>query len=316
MRRYVATRFAIAVLALTLPTLAAAQDAAPDTSIAKPLSYRLASKLGGSVHSSLGYSERYVFEFGGGRMEIVDDTFVLVAGDRSAPLDEAVTTVHAAVQSLWHGDLQHRPTRAATVWVFASRKNYEKFVAEFGPKGARSSDLSFYVPESKLIPEISEIYFCAEGQGLGGIGHEIAHHLVRYDFPRAPTWLAEGLPALLEAARPTPDGELHSQAHFRLETLRTALTKPDYAPLVRLDVLFGLRDDAAFRKHEALSYALAREFLRWADSRHQLWPFYRLFREGVLTDETGEKAFATVFGKTPADATDEFLDWIRSKEAE
>ena len=315
MHRYVATRFAIAALALTLPTVAAAQDARPTSIVAKPLSDRLATKLAESLRISVWSSARYVREFGGGRMEPVDDTFVLVAGDKNAPLDDAKATVHAAAQSLWH-DLSHRPTRAATVWVFASRRNYEKFVIEHGA-GARPSDLSFYIPESRFVSGTSEIFFCAEGQGLGGVGHEIAHHLVRYDFPRAPTWLAEGLPALLESAQPDPDdGELHPQAHFRLQTIRTALTKPDYAPLVRLDVLFGLRDDAAFRQHEALSYALAREFLRWADSRHQLWPFYRLFRDGVLTDETGEEAFATVFGKTPADATNEFIDWIRSKEAE
>lgn len=309
-------RFAIAALALTLPTLAAAQDAGPDPGVARPLSERLASKLGRSVGDSLAYSARYVYEFGGGRMKVVDDTFVLVAGDRDAPLDDAAATVHAAVQSLWH-DLAHRPTHAATVWVFASRKNYEKFVTLHAPKSARPSDLSFYVPESKIVPGTSEIFFCAEGQGLGGSGHEVAHHLVRYDFPKAHAWIAESLPALLEVAQPNPDdGELHPQAHFRLQTLRTALTKPDYAQLVRLDLLFGLLDDAAFRSNEALHYALAREFLRWADSRHQLWPFYRLFRDGVLDDETGEKAFAAVFGKTPADATDEFLDWIRSKEAE
>jgi hypothetical protein len=315
MRRHFASPFALAALVLTLPTLAAAQDAGPDPGVAQPLSERLTAKLARSVRSSLDYSARYVFEFGGGRMEVVDDTFVLVAGDKSAPLDDAKAAVHAAVQSLRH-DLQHRPTHAATVWVFGARRNYERFVAQHAPSGSRPSDLSLYVPESKIVPGTSEIFFCAEGQGLGGVDHEIAHHLVRYDFPKGPTWLAEGLPALLEASDPTPDGDLHPHAHFRLETLRTALTKPAYAPLVRLDVLFGLHDDAAFRKHEALSYSLAREFLRWADSRHALWAFYRLFREGVLTDETGETAFATVFGKTPADATSEFLDWIRSKEAE
>ncbi len=309
-------RFAVAALALTLPTLAAAQDAGPDSNVAPPLSERLASKLGTSVGDSLAYSARYVYPFGGGRMKVVDDTFVLVAGDRDAPLDDAAATVHTAVQSLWH-DLRHRPTRAATVWVFASRKNYGKFVATVAPMGARPSDLSAYFWESKINPGTSEIYFCAEGQGLGGMGHEVAHHLVRYDFPKAPAWLAEGLPALLEVAHPNPDdGELHPQAHFRLQTIRTAMTKPEYAPRVRLDLLFELLDDAAFRSNEALHYALAREFLRWADSRHQLWPFYRLFRDGVLDDETGEKAFAAVFGKTPADATDEFLDWLRSKEAE
>lgn len=316
MRHYVAASLAIVTSTLAPPSVAAPQDAtSPAPGIAPPLSERLAAKLAHSVRDGLDYSERYVFEFGGGRMKVVDDTFVLVAGEPSAPLDDAAATVHAAVQSLWH-DLSHRPTRAAVVWVFASRKSFGNFVAEFGPRDARRTDLSFYVPQPTFIPEVSQIYFCAEGQGLLGADHEIAHHLVRYDFPHAPTWLAEGLPALLESADPTPDGELHPKAHFRLRTLRTALTKPDYAPLVRLDVLFGLHDAAAFRKHEALFYALAREFLRWADSLHALWPFYRLFRDGVLTDETGEQAFATVFGKTPADATSEFLDWIRSKEAE
>ena len=315
MRSCIVAHLAISSLALAVPTLAAAQEGGPAAVVAKPLSDRLATKLAVSLRSSLFYSARYVVEFGGGRMEPVDDTFVLVAGDKNAPLDDAKATVHAAAQSLWH-DLSHRPTHAATVWVFASRRNYEKFVTWHAP-GARPSDLSVYVPDSLFVPGTSEIFFCAEGQGLGGVDHEIAHHLVRYDFPRAPTWLGEGLPAMLESAQPNPDdGELHAQAHFRLQTLRTALTKPEYAPLVRLDALFGLRDEAAFRKHEALSYALAREFLRWADSRHQLWPFYRLFRDGVLTDETGEKAFAAVFGKKPADATAEFIDWLRSKEAE
>jgi hypothetical protein len=315
MRHHVAARFDIAALTLTLPTLAGAQDAGPDPGVAKPLSDRLARKLARGVEGSQHYSPLFVRKYGGGRTQVVDGTFVLVAGDPSAPLDDVTATVHAAAQSLWH-DLSHRPAHAATVWVFGARKDYERFVAENAPRDARRSDLSFYVPDASLVEGTSEIYFCAEGQGVGGSAHEIAHHLIRYDFPKAPTWLAEGLPALLESARPTPDGELHPQAHFRLQTLRTAQTKPEYAPLVRLDVLFGLHEAAAFRRHEALFYGLAREFLRWADCRHQLWPLYRLMRDGVLTDETGERAFATVFGKTPADATDEFLDWIRSKEAE
>lgn len=308
-------RLASVALVLALPAIAAAQDTGPDPNVARPLSARLAKKLAEGVEGSLYYSPKFVRKFGGGRTQVVDDTFVLVAGDPSAPFDDAVATVRAATESLWH-DLSHRPAHAATVWVFGARKDYDRFVTEEAPIDTPRRDLSFYLPDALVVRGTSEIFFCAEGQGLGGSAHEIAHHLIRYDFPKAPTWLAEGLPALLESARPTPDGELHPQAHFRLATVRTALTKPAYAPLVRLDVLFGLRDAAAFRKNEALFYGLAREFLRWADSRHQLWPLYRLMRDGVLTDETGEAAFATVFGKTPADATNEFLDWIRSKEAE
>jgi len=302
-----------------LPSDAAVDAPGPDTTVAKPLSDRLAGKLARSVRDSLSYASRYVVEYGGGHMDVVDDTFVVVAGEKNAPFDDAMKMVHQTDESLSHA-LSYRPTHAATVWVFGSRKpNYEKFAPFRGPKDARPGDLSFYVPEDQIVPGTSEIFFCAEGQGIQGIRHEVAHHWFRADFPRAPTWLAEGAPALYEFADPTPDGQVHAKAHMRVQTLRTALTKPDYAPLVRLDVLFSLRDDKAFRKQEALHYALAREFLRWADSKGEFWNFYRLFRDGVLTDETGEKAFAATFdGKTPADvdASGEFLDWIRSPAAE
>lgn len=288
-----------------------------DPGVAKPLSDRLARKLARSASDSSGYAYRYVFQYGGGKMQTVDDTFVLVAGEENAPLDDAAKMVHETDETLAH-DLAHRPTHAATVWVFGARKpNYERFVGFRAPRGAPVNDLSFYVPVDNVVPDTSSIYFCAEGQGMQGLRHEIAHHWFDADFPKAPTWLAEGAPALFELADPTPDGQVHAKAHMRLQTLRTALTKPDYAQLVRLDVLFSLTDDTSYRKHEALSYAMAREFLRWADSKGKLWPFYRLFRDGVLTDPTGEKAFAAVFdGKTPADATGDFLSWVGSAAAE
>jgi hypothetical protein len=295
----------------------AADAAPPDTPLALPWSDRLAAKLKRSADDSLAYARRYVFEYGGGRMQLVDDTFVVVAGEKNAPFDDAMKMVHETDETLSR-DLAHRPTTAATVWVFGTRKpNYEQFVPFRAGKDADARALSFYVPIDNIVRDTSSIYFCAEGQGNQGLRHEVAHHWFRADFPRAPTWLAEGAPALFEFADPAPDGQIHAKAHMRLQTLRTALTKPAYAQLVRLDVLFSLRDDESYRKNEALSYALAREFLRWADSKSKLWPFYRLFRDGVLTDETGEKAFAATFdGKTPAEATGEFLDWVGSPQAE
>ena len=39
-------------------------------------------------------------------------------------------------------------------------------------------------------------------------------------------------------------------------------------------------------------------------------PIYRLFRENILTDPTGERVFTAVVGKTPAEVTPDWLAWI------
>ena len=76
-------------------------------------------------------------------------------------------------------------------------------------------------------------------------------------------------------------------------------------------------DVGSFRGPTAyIRYAVSREAMRWLDSQHKLWPFFRAFRDAVLDDPTGEKSFTAVMGKTPAAATPEWLAWIRSPEAE
>jgi hypothetical protein len=55
--------------------------------------------------------------------------------------------------------------------------------------------------------------------------------------------------------------------------------------------------------------------MRWMDSkRHKLWQWYHAYRDGVLTDPTGEKAFIATFGETPAQANTEFVAWVTSPE--
>jgi hypothetical protein len=297
-----------------------APDAGPDMSVAKPLSPRLAAKLAQSIDAIKAAAPPLVAKLGGGRMEVVDDTFVLVAGEKNAPLDDAVKTVHAATQALWHGLFWHRPSRGAVVWVFSSRDTYGKFVTKYAPKGAEITDLSFYVPESAHVPGASEVYFCAEGQGIHGVAHEVAHHLLsRGDFPTAPRFIQEGIPALLEAADPQPDtGDLRLKAHFRLQSVRDALTKPNYASWCTVQALFDVTEDSFWGFSEPLAYALSREFLRFLEVRkHALVPFYRAFREGILDDPSGRHALTAATGaKQPYELTDEFQEWIRSKDAE
>jgi hypothetical protein len=56
--------------------------------------------------------------------------------------------------------------------------------------------------------------------------------------------------------------------------------------------------------------------MRWLDARGKLWPWYWRFRDTILEDPTGVAAFTAVVGKSPTDATADWVAWIGSKEAE
>jgi hypothetical protein len=239
---------------------------------------------------------------------VIDGTFVVIAGDPSAPLDDAVKVTRETVDALWRGPFVHRPDEAVVVWVSSSQAR-ARALMQYRAPGARSDGLGLYDPRSRQI-------FVAGGpSGWASGRHECVHPLLHADFPHAPAWLGEGLPALFEVAE--IDGDtMRFGAHFRLQTVRTALTKPDFADQVKLDTLFTWSTDEAFRKSEPLHYGIAREALRWLHSQGLLWPFYTAWRDGVLGDPTGERAFQAVVHKTPAEASEAWLAWLGSEEAE
>ena len=241
----------------------------------------------------------------------VDGMFLLVAGEPSAPIDAAEKVVHDTVTALFHGPLAHRTDHATLVWVFADPERYRPFLQERVGGKVDPKALGYYDEGT------DEIYVCTGPGGVTTGAHEIAHVLVGgADFPLAPLWLQEGIAAQLEAADFNPPGEVHGKAHFRLQTLRTMLASPDQAAGVRLDAVFALKDTQLVGPDAYVAYGLSREALRWLDSRHQLWRFYRTWRDGVLDDPTGEKAFVAVVGRTPRAASEEWRAWIRSPEAE
>lgn len=251
------------------------------------------------------------------RTVVVAGTFVLAMADASAPIDAAADVVRRETAFLWRGIFARRLYEGVTVWVYGARDAYESDREKYGPRDSVASDLSFYDPETRTI------WFCAAGGGRGTLGHETVHPLIQGygdgDFPHAPIWLSEGLAALFEVVTyDDKTGDAQFGPHFRIVTLRKALKRTDYAPKVTLEHLFTLRDVDSFKKDRALGYALAREALRFMRERHgdALWRFYRGWRDGLLTDPTGERAFAAAMdGKTPADVTPEFLAWVQSSES-
>jgi hypothetical protein len=275
---------------------------------APPLSERAAKAL--SVDAMQRFNDAIEARYPGPPHETVDDTFIVISGEPSAPFEQAVKATREMVDALWHGPyFVHRPEKSVIAWIASTPATLHALVREHAPF-TRDTGLGMYDVRSRQI-------FVATGPaGWGSWNHEIAHPLIRADFPRAPAWVSEGLAALFEVSELRADGTFGFGAHFRLQTIRTALTKPEWADQVKLDTVFTWTTDDAFRKNEALHYGCAREALRWLHSQGLFWPFYRAWREGVTEDPTGEKAFEAVVHQTPAQASEAWRTWLNSSDAE
>jgi hypothetical protein len=77
----------------------------------------------------------------------------------------------------------------------------------------------------------------------------------------------------------------------------------------RLDALFGMSDSTFRDDDETLHYAMARYACQWLDQRGKLWAFYQAWRDSKDADPTGEHAFASVMGQTPAEANAAWQAW-------
>jgi hypothetical protein len=298
-----------------LPVLAAAPSAPvtadaipPPPEIAPPLSERAARAL--SIDRMQRFDDAIDGRYPGPPHETVDDTFIVVSGEPSVPLERTVKVTRETVDALWSGPyFVHRPEKAVVAWVTCSPAAMFALAREHAP-AMHGTGLGMYDPQSR------QIFVALVPSGYATYVHELIHPMFRADFPLAPSWVSEGLPALFESSKVEPNGTFAFGAHFRLQTLRTALTQPDFADEVKLDALFTWTTDDAFRKHEALHYGVAREALRWLHSQGLLWPFYRAWRDGVLDDPTGERAFEAVVHMNPAQATERWRAWLQSVEAE
>lgn len=293
------------------PELLALLTPRPASSAAPPLSDRRADALAANLAERTA-DARNAPEHPT-RMQRVAGTFLLVAGDPNARLDAAAALTQRLYDTLYAGPFRHRIDRAASVWLYTSERALARGTKEHLLYQQELPGLGFYDFQTRAI------VLRTDAAGLGTLSHELLHVFVESDYPDAPEWLNEGLASLFEVADFSVDGGIHFGASFRLQTLRDALAAHDPATPVelRLDALFATPDWRMLNGAERpLRYALARECLRWLASKHQLWPFYEGYRDRQLEDSTGAATFARVTGKTPAEATADFLAWVNSPDAE
>lgn len=241
------------------------------------------------------------------RVVVQREVFVFVGPKGNTMFDGAVHLAHDALEAYFNGRFSTPPEHAVVVYLFSSTPAYVAFCDKhFGAKCGTS--LGLYRRASReIILDLS--------LGLPTLTHELVHPIVQRDFPSAPTWLDEGLGALYENPVFPRPGEVHGATNWRHPRLVAALASKSERSKGRLEGLFAM-SDTEFREHdEDLHYAMARELCQWLDSRGQLWPFYRAWRDSRASGEvtTGESAFSRIVGETPEQADSEWVKWIRGE---
>ena len=136
--------------------------------------------------------------------------------------------------------------------------------------------------------------------------------------PAAPMWMRECVGSLYEAGDLPSDGVIRGIDDWRYDQLRPAVATRD--PDAHLTALFGMTTarfrarldggDGADTARALLHAGTARGVCHWLETRGQLWPFYRAWRDTRDRDPDGTAAFTRVTGQTPAEADAAWRAWI------
>lgn len=236
----------------------------------------------------------------------VGEVYVLIGprGFGGQAFAQSASLVEAAVAAYMNGRFKTAPKEAISVYLFGDASSYGAYCQKaFGEPCI--SIYGFYRHDVRAM-------VMNAGLGLGTLTHELVHPIVEADFPQAPTWINEGIASLFEAPMIPKRGEIHGGKNWRHPRLLRGLSSASERAEARLDRYFTMPDEQFREHHEDLHYAGARYVCQWLDQQNKLWPFYQAWRDGYDDDKTGEKAFAKVMGRAPAEVHDAWERWVRA----
>ena len=145
--------------------------------------------------------------------------------------------------------------------------------------------------------------------GVAGIGHEMTHALMDFDFPTAPFWFREGLAALHESVlvRETALGtSLEGLRKGRWKAMQSLL---DTDRLLTLEALLTAGKPSTGRA--ARRYAQARFFCLFLQRNQQLETYYQRFKRAGSADPHGIRTLLEVLGKQDLEDVDrDFRYWL------
>lgn len=231
---------------------------------------------------------------------VVHSPFVLAGDLNRAELERLYAEAVAPVaEALWRAFFDHRPDLPVTIVALSDNATYQAVAADLD--GYEPSAYAGYTQRG-----LRRIVLNLE-TGRGTLAHELCHVLALFDFPRMPEWFDEGLAALHEEARFSPDGLLlEGQDNWRSRILREALAQN------RLPSLETVIRSPEFRgEGEGLNYALVRGFCQYLEARGLLSHFYRKFHAAADDDPTGIATLRELLGQTSLDEIDrDFHKWL------
>ena len=150
--------------------------------------------------------------------------------------------------------------------------------------------------------------------GAAGIGHEMTHALMDFDFPTAPFWFREGLAALHESVfvRETAVGtSLEGLRKGRWKAMQSLL---DNDRLLTLEALLTAGKPSTGRA--ARRYAQARFFCLFLQRNQQLKMYYQRFKRAGSADPHGIRTLLEVLGKQDLEDVDrDFRQWLEELSA-
>jgi hypothetical protein len=298
----------------------AATSASASTSVAAPSADDTSSYLPPEIHVDLDTSIRNVIAAAPATLgrtpppPTVVGEYVLFNADGGPYYRAAVRLARQMIGVLWSGGRYDKhPSRAVPAYIFSTNDAFTRFCLAHS-EGNCWLDSGDFDRKNYLMVVLAT-------PGAETTAHEMSHVVIRDDFPRAPEWLNEAIATLYENPVFCSPENATGITNWRYAGLVAALDSPRLHDTTRIDLLFPMDADTFDAKtpdggvddaKQMLHYGLARYFAQWMDRRGWLWPFYHRFRDGIATDPKGEKAFAAVVGKTPAEANADWAAYVRS----
>lgn len=231
---------------------------------------------------------------------LIRPPFVLVSDapvDRmQALLDETIRPLSSA---LWRAYFDVTPKSPIALVLLSNESSYRRLARQLDGYDPISYDGYYQKTRRRLVLNLAS--------GEGTLAHELCHALAACDCPDLPEWVDEGLAALHEEARYSPDRLLLvGEPNWRCRIVRDALSDD------RLPTISSLATSASFRgDDEGLKYAFSRTLCRFLQSRGLLSHFYRKLRRNVATDPTGLETLQAVLGVTSSSEIDTAIrNWL------
>jgi hypothetical protein len=231
---------------------------------------------------------------------LVSPPFVLVSNTSVAELErlhrEALAPLAAALERAYFDAPATEPVRMVLLKDEASYRAVARTLDGYDPL---NYDGYYQRTEKRLVVHLAT--------GLGTLSHELCHAFTQRDCPTLPEWVDEGLAALHEETRFSPDQLLL----VGLRNWRCRLLADSFAA----GALPGIEEIAGAPtirgRHEGLNYAYARSFCRFLQDRGLLSHFYRKLRVAAGTDPTGLSTLRRLLAVENNAAIDEqFRRWL------